>query len=91
MARALVQKKLVACVNVGSPIASVYVWKARVCEEAEVPVLLKTRVSLFELVRSEIKKLHSYTCPCVLMWSVPNADPDYAAWLKTQTLDPDSF
>jgi len=47
IAEEAVKRRLAACSNIRAPIVSSYHWKGRVENNREVPLLLKTRPSLF--------------------------------------------
>lgn len=81
IARTLVEQRLAACVNVTSPVRSVYRWEGRVCDEDEVLLVVKTSRSLFDRVRRAIEKLHSYQVPEVVCLPMIDAAPNYLNWL----------
>ncbi len=60
IARALVSKKLAACVNVLPAVRSIYRWKGEVQDAEEIVLVIKSSRALFDDVRVEIEKLHSY-------------------------------
>ncbi len=93
LSRTLVEEGLAACVT-RTPVRSVFRWEAtasgepgrsprdmRVCDEAEVLLLIKTaRARLAELER-RILELHSYDCPEILVIAPEHAGAKYLAWL----------
>lgn len=79
--RALVEQELAACVNVTSPIRSLYRWKGKVADDQEVLLVIKTSRALFDRVRREVEKLHSYQVPEVLCLPVIDGSPNYLNWL----------
>lgn len=81
IARALVERRLAACVNVVASVCSTYRWKGEVVEEGEVLLIIKTRAERLEEIRAAIRELHSYDTPEVLELSVSGGDPAYLAWL----------
>ena len=82
--KALVWEKLVACINY-FPINSIYWWKEKVEESAEIALIAKTRVELVEQVISRIKQLHSYQITCTVSWIIEKGDPDCFSWIKEST------
>lgn len=82
IARALVERRLAACVNIVGQTCSVYRWQGRVVREGEILLVIKTRVSRFEAVRSAIRELHSYDIPEVIAVPLSDGDADYLAWLE---------
>jgi periplasmic divalent cation tolerance protein len=83
IAQALVEERLAACVNISSPIRSVYRWQGKVCEEGEVLLMVKTTRELFDRVRRRVERLHSYQVPEVLCLPVIDGAPNYLNWMGT--------
>lgn len=81
LARALVEGRLAACVQVLPGITSTYVWRGEVEEEAEHLLLVKSTASRFEAIRALVRSEHPYDTPEVLAVPVVAADPAYAAWV----------
>ena len=81
IARSLVEERLAACVNVTSPVRSVYRWQGRDCDEEEFLLVVKTSRMLFDRVRRAIEKLHSYHVPEVVCLPMIDASPNYLNWL----------
>jgi periplasmic divalent cation tolerance protein len=84
VARALVEKRLAACVNVMPGIRSVYRWKDAIEDEEEVLLLIKTSRGLLEELREEIERLHSYEVPEVIALSVVDGSERYLAWMTRE-------
>lgn len=85
LARALVEKRLAACVNVLGEIASVYRWKGEVASETEVAVLIKTRASVYAALEASIKALHPYDIPEIVAVPVASGLPAYLDWVTAET------
>ncbi|MBF0274927.1 MAG: divalent-cation tolerance protein CutA [Nitrospinae bacterium] len=81
----LVENKLVACVNITSPIASLYCWEGKVCKEEELMLFMKTRTSLHKVVEESIKELHSYDVPEVISIPITEGSHDYLQWVSLNT------
>ena len=86
IASGLVENKLVACVNIFPGIQSVFWWEGNLCREQEVFMMAKTRTALFPQVRDEVKKLHSYKVPEIILLPIAEGSADYLAWIKDVTL-----
>jgi periplasmic divalent cation tolerance protein len=84
VARALVEKRLAACVNVINGVRSVYRWKEAIEEEEEVLLLIKTSRALVEELRAEIERLHSYEVPEVIALAVVDGSERYLAWMNRE-------
>jgi periplasmic divalent cation tolerance protein len=85
IARALVEDRLAACVNVAPKITSVYRWKGTVLTETEWLLLIKTRRDLFPRVQETVRRLHSYELPELLLIPVHAGEENYLRWLAEGT------
>ena len=83
--RAVLEKRLAACVNILPGMISHYWWQAAIERGEEVVMIIKTRASLSEAVRAEVKALHSYTTPAILVLPITGGEPDYLQWLMKET------
>jgi periplasmic divalent cation tolerance protein len=88
LARALVEQRLAACVNVLAPCTSVYRWKGDIDEAQEVPVLIKTRAARYPEVERAIQSLHPYELPEVIAVPVVRGLPEYLEWVGEETAIP---
>jgi len=84
--RALVERRLCACVNILPGMVSYYWWQGAIERGDEAVMIIKTRASLAEAVRAAVKEMHSYTTPAVLVIPIESVDPDYHAWIVAETL-----
>jgi periplasmic divalent cation tolerance protein len=87
MARTLVQEGLCACVNIVPGVRSIYRYRGKLCDDAEVLCVVKTRPGLFERVNQRVLELHPYEVPEVLAFTVDEGSPAYLAWLREVTTD----
>jgi len=85
LARALVDERLAACVNVVGPITSTYRWKGSVERETERQLLIKTTRDRLASVEARVKNLHPYELPEFLVLTVESASAGYSAWVNEQT------
>ena len=81
IAEALVQRRLAACVNVISPIASVYRWKDKVEHAQEWLLLIKTTAGAADAVADAIKELHSYELPECIVLPIDGGSEAYLNWI----------
>jgi periplasmic divalent cation tolerance protein len=83
--RALVEARLVACVNMIDGMTSIYWWQGAVEEAAEVVVIAKTRRDLVDRAVATVKSLHSYSVPCVVALPIEAGNPAYLDWIAAET------
>jgi periplasmic divalent cation tolerance protein len=83
--RALVERRLCACVNILPGMVSLYWWQGNIDRGEEVVMIIKTRASLAEPVRAAVKQMHSYSTPAILVLPVETVDPAYQAWIVAET------
>jgi periplasmic divalent cation tolerance protein len=82
---ALVAERLVACVNILAPMASIYWWQGQIQRDSEAVLIAKTRAALVERVIARVKALHSYTVPCVVSLAIEQGNPDFLGWIEAET------
>ena len=87
LSHALVEERLVACVNIVPGLTSVYRWEGKVCEDGESLLVMKTRAELMERLSARIVELHPYDVPEViaLPLAAGEGNPAYLNWLLEQT------
>lgn len=85
IARALVDERLAACVNIVGGVRSVYRWEGQVQEEDEVLCLVKTRPDLLEALCARVTVLHPHDVPEILAFEVADGSPAYLSWLDAST------
>ena len=83
--RALVERRLAACVNILPGMISHYRWEGRIERGEETVMLIKTRASLAEDVRAAVKDMHSYDTPAILVLPVESVDQAYLRWILSET------
>ena len=83
--RALVERRLCACVNILPGMISHYWWQSAIERSEEVVMIVKTRASLAERVSAAVKEMHSYTTPAVLVIPIESVDQAYLGWLLGET------
>lgn len=87
LARLLLQERLVACVQIDSPVESLYLWNGKIEEAKEYRLLMKSSASLWVELESTIKKHHSYDIPEIVAVPVSAISADYQRWLQEALKD----
>lgn len=82
LSRALVQKRLAACVNTMGSLKSTYRWKGRIESANEILMLIKTTRTKFAAVEKEIRRLHSYDTPEIIALPIREGSKPYLKWLR---------
>ena len=85
--RALLERRLAACVNILPGMVSFYWWQGQIDRGDEVVMIIKTRAGLAEPVRAAVKQMHSYTTPAILVIPIESVDPSYHAWIEAETTE----
>jgi len=81
IARALVERRLAACVNVISGVVSIYRWREGVeCDEERL-LVIKTRRDRLDALREALVSLHPYEVPELVALGVDAGHSPYLAWL----------
>lgn len=84
IALALLEKRLVGCVQIVGPIESLYWWRGKIEQSQEWLCVAKTERKLFAQVEETIKALHSYEVPEILVVPIVEGSRDYLRWLEEQ-------
>jgi len=85
LARALVEERLAACVNVVPGVRSFYRWQGRVQDAAELLLVAKTRAERGAALAARVKELHPYELPEVLELPAAGGSDAYLEWIRTET------
>jgi periplasmic divalent cation tolerance protein len=91
IARALVDGRLAACVNILSArVESIYHWKGRTERAKEFLLVIKTTRRRVAALRREVERLHSYEVPEIIALPIVAGSPKYLRWIEesVERLDP---
>ena len=88
IARALVDERLAACVQVLGPVTSTYRWKGEIETAEEWQCWAKTRRELYEPLEQSIRRLHPYEVPEILATAILAGSASYLAWLEDEVRGP---
>ena len=85
LARALVEERLAACVNVVPGVRSFYRWEGAVQEDGELLLVAKTRADRGAALAARLKELHPYDLPEVLELPAVGGSEPYLDWVRTES------
>ena len=85
LARALIDSRAAACVNVLAPCHSIYRWQGAVETAEEVPLLIKSTAANYPLIEEMVRAHHPYDVPELIAIPITHGLPAYLAWLATET------
>lgn len=88
LARAIVQRRLAACVQVEQGLGSFYRWQGRECEDAEVRVTIKTLPGCEAALQALFGEAHPYELPQFLAVRM-QASEAYYAWAREEVTLPE--
>lgn len=85
VAKALVEERLAACVNVLAPMRSIYSWKGAIENSEERQVVIKTTRANLAPLEERLRQLHPYEVPEFVAILIVAGSPDYLAWVTENT------
>ena len=85
IAKTLVEERLAACVNLVSPIRSIYRWEGKIADDREWLLVIKTQATRFAAVAARVTALHSYQVPEVIAVPIQAGAEAYLRWLREET------
>ena len=85
IANSLVEERLAACVNIISPVRSIYRWEGKIWDEKEWLLMIKTQKKRFEDLEKKVKSLHSYSVPEIVALPIVEGSASYLKWLEEMT------
>jgi len=84
IAKALLEKRLIACGNIVPEIVSIYWWKGKIQEQTECLLLAKTIKKLIPKVIAEVEKIHSYEVPCIEFIKINAQNKEFRQWAEKE-------
>lgn len=84
IARAILEKRLGACVQIVGPVSSHYWWQGRIESAEEYLCVIKSRAGLYPLLAAAIKELHPYEVAEIMAVPVTSLSADYGKWLNAE-------
>jgi periplasmic divalent cation tolerance protein len=84
----LVDRGLAACVNILPGMTAIYVWEGKRQRDSECVMIIKTRADICGQAIAEVRKVHPYTNPALVVLPIAEGSPDFLRWIAEQTATP---
>lgn len=84
IAHILVEEGLAACVNLGSPVLSIYSWNSTIEGADEIPMWIKTTAHQQQAVVEALASLHPFEVPEIIVVPVIGGSAAYLEWVRRQ-------
>jgi len=81
IARALVENKLAACVNIIGKVESLFRWQGKVDTAFENILIIKTRKTKVPAAIKLVKSMHSYEIPEIISLPITSGFKRYLSWI----------
>ena len=85
IARALLEERLAACINLVPGVRSLYRWQGSIADEAEVLMLIKASDERCDALAARVKDLHPYDLPEVIALPVVGGSLAYLDWVIAES------
>ncbi|MFT3774102.1 MAG: divalent-cation tolerance protein CutA [Minicystis sp.] len=87
IARAVLESRLAACVNIVPGVISLYWWQGAISRDPESTLLIKTRADLVPALTERIRAVHPYEVPEVIALPLVEGEGHaaYRAWVVAET------
>ncbi|CAM3493549.1 divalent-cation tolerance protein CutA [Shewanella violacea] len=82
LANALVEENIAACIQISSPVTSVYRWEGNICQEQEFSLQIKCLSKNYQTLEAKIQELHPYQVPEIITLAITGGLPAYLDWIR---------
>lgn len=81
IARALLNNRVAACVNIVGGLGSLFWWQGKVDKAGEALLIVKSRKEKFNSIVKLVKSLHSYEVPEIIAIPIVSGFKPYLKWI----------
>ncbi|MGH9324951.1 MAG: divalent-cation tolerance protein CutA [Vicinamibacteria bacterium] len=81
LARALLDRRLAACVNILPAVRSLYRFRGKLEDDREHLLVIKTRADRYDALAAAVSELHPYEVPELVALAVERGAENYLAWV----------
>lgn len=78
----LLEKRLVACINVVPNLTSHYIWQGKITKGEELLLVMKTRTSKLTQVEAAVLAAHPYEFPEFIAMPIIHGNQQYLDWVS---------
>ncbi|XP_032933477.1 protein CutA homolog isoform X1 [Catharus ustulatus] len=82
IARAIMDKRLAAYVNILPKSSALYFWKGELEESTEILLLVKTRTSKIGELSNYVRSIHPFEIPEIISLPIDQGNPLYLKWIE---------
>ncbi|NXR68861.1 CUTA protein, partial [Rhadina sibilatrix] len=82
IARAIMDKKLAAYVNILPRSSALYFWKGELEESTEILLLVQTRTSKIGELSNYVRSIHPFEIPGIVSLPIDQGNPLYLRWME---------
>ncbi|NWU84629.1 CUTA protein, partial [Onychorhynchus coronatus] len=82
IARAIMDKKLAAQVNILPKSSALYFWKGELEESTEILLIVKTRTSKIVELSNYVRSIHPFEIPEIISLPIDQGNPLYLKWIE---------
>jgi periplasmic divalent cation tolerance protein len=81
IARAVLEPRLAACVNIVPAVRSLYWWEGEIADDDEALLVIKTTGETVEALRAALDAVHPYDTFELVVTDIAAGNPPYLRWI----------
>lgn len=89
IARALLDRRLAACVNILPGVRSLYRWQGKIEEDSELLLVIKTTAAAVETLKTAVAAMHPYEVPELVVLPIEDGAARYLEWIAANVAFPE--